>query len=115
MQPSPPDQVVESPSVQVRPSWLWGLVAGLLPNAAIFLAIYSTSWVEDHVADRLIAGVLYAGPVMAAVLGVLMLRRRHMRRFGVGLLVAAIVTVTTWFVLSAVATAIMISESTPGA
>jgi hypothetical protein len=105
---------VVSPHERQRQGYLWGLTAGLVPNAAIFIALFSTSWVDEHVYDWLAIGVLYAGPVVVAIAGLVQVTSRHSRRRGVGLILAALITIGLWFVASALETSIAVGANTAG-
>ena len=42
---------VASPDERERQGYLWGLTAGLVPNAVIFIALFSTAWVDERLDD----------------------------------------------------------------
>ena len=105
---------VVAPHEPQRHGYLWGLTAGLVPNAVIFMALFSTPWADEHVNDWLLLGVLYAGPLVAGLAGLVQIRSRHTRRCGLGLILAGLITVALWFVASWLATAIAFSGNTPG-
>jgi hypothetical protein len=105
---------VAAPHERQRHGLLWGLLAGLVPNAVIFIAIFSTPWVDEHVDDWVALGVLYAGPVVVGLAGLVQSGSRHTRRRGAGLILAALITVALWFVASALATSIAVGANTAG-
>jgi hypothetical protein len=72
------------------------LTVGLVPNAVIFIALFSTTWADEHVYDWLSLGVLYAGPLVAGLAGLAQIRSRSTRRRGVGLILAALITVAPY-------------------
>ena len=91
-----------------------GLVAGLLPNLCIFVAIYSTPWADNHVDDWLAVALLYGGPAVVALVGLAVMRSRTTRRWGAGMLLAAVLTIGLWYALIALDTAIAIDANNPG-
>lgn len=105
---------VTSPDVLKRQGYLWGLTAGLVPNAVIFIALFSSPWVDEHVDDSVALGVLYAGPAVVGLAGLVQIGSQHTRRRGVGLILAAHITVALWFVASALATSIAVGANTAG-
>ena len=105
---------VAAPHERQRHGLLWGFLAGLVPNAVIVIALFSTSWADEHIYDWLALGVLYAGPVVVGLAGVAQITSRSTRRCGVGLILAALITVVLWFVASALATSIAVGANTAG-
>jgi len=90
------------------------LLAGLVPNAVIFIALFATSWADERISGWLALGVLYAGPVVVGLAGLVQITSRPTRRRGVGLILAALITVALWFVASALATSIAVGANTAG-
>ena len=103
-----------APGVRHRHGFSWGLLAGLVPNAAIFIAIFATPRVDEHVNGWLTLGVLYAGPVIVGLAGLVQTFSAHTRRCGVGLILAAPITVASWFLFAYVDTLIAVSANTAG-
>ncbi|GAB3651850.1 hypothetical protein GCM10027596_00250 [Nocardioides korecus] len=91
-----------------------GLAAGLVPNVVVFAVLYGFPWADEHVPDRLALTVLYAGPALVAVLGLVRLVRPGTRRRGAGLLLAAPTTVALWYVWVWVDAQVAMSSMTPG-
>ena len=92
----------------------WGFCAGILPNLIIFLALYSSPWVDQHFEAWLAVGILYAGPVVVGIVGLAQVRSRHTRGCGAGLILAAVITVALWFVANSIWTANVAAANTPG-
>lgn len=106
--------VAASSRVQAGHGFWWGLSAGLIPNAVIFAAFFCAPWVDEHVYDWLAVGVLYAGPVVVGLVGLVKIGSRGNRRCGAGLILAAPVTVASWFLFVYVDELIALSANTPG-
>ena len=105
---------VAAPHERQRHGLLWGLLAGLVPNAVIFIALFATSLPDERIHDWLAVGILYAGPVVVGLAGLVQMTSRPTRRRGVGLILAALITVAMWFVASALATSIAVGANTAG-
>jgi hypothetical protein len=97
-----------------RHGFFWGLTAGLVPNAVIFGVLFSTSWVDQHVDDWLALGVLYAGPVIVALAGLMQVLSKRTRKCGIGLILAGPTTVALWFLIVYIDTLVSLSANTPG-
>ncbi|MEZ0581205.1 hypothetical protein [Nocardioides sp. MH1] len=105
------DVVDVAPRVEGRHGFWWGLSAGLIPNAVIFI-LYLAPWVE--VSDQLAVDVLYAGPVVVALFGLVKMFSPNSRRCGVGLILAAPITVALWFVALGLDAWVSMGTNTPG-
>jgi hypothetical protein len=103
-----------SPRVQAGHGFWWGLSAGLIPNAVIFAALFCTPWVDEHVYDWLALGVLYAGPLVVGLVGLAKIVSPRNRRCGTGLILAAPVTVASWFLFFYVDALVALGANTPG-
>jgi hypothetical protein len=102
-----------APRVRPRRGFVWGLTAGLVLNAVVFAVIFAMPWVERHVYEWLALGVLYAGPVVVGLAGLVQMFSARSRRRGAGLILAALITVALWYVIVYVDTLISLSANTP--
>jgi hypothetical protein len=93
---------------------VWGLAEGLILNVAIFILIFASPWIDDHVYNWLDLTFLYAGPVIVGLAGLTLIVSGHARRRGVGLVLSAPITVALWFAWASIDTAIAVSANTPG-
>jgi hypothetical protein len=93
---------------------LRGVAEGLVPNALIFLLLFTSSWVDNHVYDWLALGVLYVGPVVTGLVGLGLIASGRARGRGMGLLLAALATVTLWFVIVWIDSLLALHANTAG-
>lgn len=94
--------------------YVWGLSVGLIPNLTILVVMVFTPWTAELANDVLFAGVLVAGPMLAGVIALALMCSRRTRRCGVGLALAALLTVAMWFVAAWLTTWIAFSSNTGG-
>lgn len=100
--------------VERRHGFWWGLSAGLIPNAVIFIVLFSTPWIDEHVYNSLALGVLCAGPVVVGLFGLAKIVSTDSRSCGVGLILAAPITVASWFLFFYVDAWVSMSANSPG-
>jgi hypothetical protein len=93
---------------------LRGVAEGLIPNVLIFILLFTSPWADDHIYDWLALGLLYAGPLIVGVVGLWLIVTGAARRRGVGLVLAALITVVSWFVIVWIDAALSMSANVAG-
>ena len=93
---------------------LRGVAEGLIPNVLIFILLFTSPWADDHIDDWLALGLLYAGPLIVGLVGLGLIVTGAARRRGVGLVIAALITVASWFAIVWIDAALSMSANTAG-